>query len=165
VKRQRQIRPATADDAQAIRTIAVATELFAADELDGFDERLTGYLDGSLADDAWLVLEADGGEVVGAAYYAPEPFSDRMWNLYFIGVMPDHQGGGTGGALIRHVEATLREKGEEQARVLIVETSGLDNFTLTREFYAKHGYDEEARIRQFYGPDDDKIVFWKSLAT
>ena len=160
---QRQIRPAIAKDTAAIRTIAVATELFAADELDGFDERLMGYLNGSLTDDAWLVLEAADGEVVGAAYYAPEPFSDRVWNLYFIGVMPDHQGGGTGGALIRHVEATLHEKGEEYARILIVETSGLDNFALTREFYEKHGYDQEARIRQFYGPNDDKVIFWKSL--
>jgi ribosomal protein S18 acetylase RimI-like enzyme len=163
VNEQPQIRPAVDNDTAAIRTIAVATGLFAADELEGFDERLTGYLDGTLAEDAWLVLESGTGEVVGAAYYAPEPFSDRVWNLFFIGVMPDDQGGGAGGALIRHIETALREKGEDHARVLIVETSGLDNFTLTREFYAKHGYDEEAHIRQFYGPDDDKVTFWKSL--
>lgn len=29
--------------------------------------------------------------------------------------------------------------------------------------YEDQGYDEEARIRQFYGPEDDKVVFWKSL--
>jgi len=32
-------------------------------------------------------------------------------------------------------------------------------------FYRDHHYDEEARIRQFYGPADDKVVFWKLLAT
>jgi hypothetical protein len=34
-----------------------------------------------------------------------------------------------------------------------------DNHWLTVE----HDYDEEARIREFYGPDDHKVVFWKSL--
>ena len=26
--------------------------------------------------------------MIGAACHAPEPFSDRMWNLYFISVTP-----------------------------------------------------------------------------
>jgi hypothetical protein len=27
----------------------------------------------------------------------------------------------------------------------------------------EHGYVGEARIRRFYGPEDDKVVFWKHL--
>lgn len=77
--------------------------------------------------------------------------------------MPDRQGQGEGRALIAAVEAALRRLGEEHARVLLVETSGLPHFQATRDFYRSNGFDEEARIRQFYGPDDDKIVFWKSL--
>jgi ribosomal protein S18 acetylase RimI-like enzyme len=160
---QHRIRAATRDDADAAKVLAVASGLFAEDELGGFGEMLSGCFDGSLDDHSWLVHEGDDGEVVGAAYYAPEPFSDRMWNLYFLAVMPEHQGSGTGGVLIEHVEQTLRDAGENHDRVLIVETSDLDRFEPTREFYRKHGFDEEARIRQFYGPDDDKIVFWKSL--
>lgn len=41
--------------------------------------------------------------------------------------------------------------------------SGLDSFELTRSFYRKNGYDEEARIRDFYRAGDDKIVFRKAL--
>jgi hypothetical protein len=55
-----------------------------------------------------------------------------------------------------------REKGE---RVLIIETSGVPSFEPTRAFYRNHGYAEEARIREFYGPGDDKVVFWKALYT
>jgi len=47
--------------------------------------------------------------------------------------------------------------------VLIVETSSTDQYARTRAFYRQHHYDEEARIRDFYGPEDHKIVFWKSL--
>ena len=48
--------------------------------------------------------------------------------------------------------------------MLIVETSSLARFETAREFYRRHGYDEEARIRDFYGPGDDKVVFWKSFS-
>ena len=42
-------------------------------------------------------------------------------------------------------------------------SSSLERFAPTREFYRKHGYDQEARIREFYGPGDHKVVFWKML--
>ena len=48
-------------------------------------------------------------------------------------------------------------------RVLIVDTSGTESFSGTRRFYNRCGYTEEARIRDFWGPGDDKIVFWKAL--
>lgn len=64
---------------------------------------------------------------------------------------------------MERAEAELRAKGEAEARVIIVETSSTDQYTRTRQFYAGIGYDEEARIRQFYGPEDHKVVFWKSL--
>jgi len=54
----------------------------------------------------------------------------------------------------------LRNK---DGRILIVETSGLESFGATRAFYRKNGYDEEARIRDFYNPGEDKIVFRKVL--
>jgi ribosomal protein S18 acetylase RimI-like enzyme len=156
------IRPATAADAEAIKRIAVDTEMFAPDDVGFFDEMIAGFLDGTMVDHTWLVVE-DGESVVAGAYYAPEPFADRMWNLYFISVDPSRQGDGTGAALVRHVESDLRGRGSDSARVLIVETSSTDQYARTREFYARQGFVEEARIRQFYGPADDKVVFWKSL--
>ncbi|GAC1412447.1 MAG: GNAT family N-acetyltransferase [Mycobacterium sp.] len=137
--------------------------MFALDEMDDFNEMLSGYLKGTLAQHTWVVREDAHGDVVGTAYYAPEPFADRMWNLYFIAVMPDGHRAGTGSALITHVEGDLRRRGEDVARVLIVETSSLDGYDDARAFYRRHGYDEEARIRDFYGPGDDKVVFWKAL--
>ncbi|MGD1933410.1 MAG: hypothetical protein ACFB0Z_02700 [Candidatus Phaeomarinobacter sp.] len=61
---------------------------------------------------------------------------------------------------MRHVEDVLRARGE---RVLLIETSGLGSFERTRAFYRKQGYDEEARIREFFGAGDDKIIFRKAL--
>lgn len=92
--------------------------MFAPDEMGDFDEMLSGYLDGTLAGHSWIVLEDESPEVVGAAYYAPEPFADRMWNLYFIAVQPGGHRSGAGHALISHVEDALRAQGDEVARVL-----------------------------------------------
>lgn len=101
--------------------------------------------------------------MIGGAYFGPESHSDRVWNLYFLAVTRAHQGGGTGSALVAWVEANLRQRGNDVAKLLLIETSSLQSFDPTRAFYQKLGYVEEARIREYYGPGEDKVVFWKLL--
>lgn len=146
------VRAATDDDVDVLRRLAVENGLFAPDEMGEFDHILAGYLDGSLQDHFWIVLADANRRVIGAAYYAPEPFGDRVWNLYFLAAAADQHHSGAGSALISHVEGELRSRGEQAARVLIVETSSLDGYEQARRFYRKHGFDEEARVRDFYGP-------------
>lgn len=155
------IRPATPDDMEALMNLADAIGLFQPHELEELGNMLTGYFDSSLGSNHFWLTYDDGGPV-GVAYFAPEPYADGTWNLYFIAVHPDRQGEGRGATLLRHVEQTLAERA---ARVLLVETSGLPNFERTRAFYRKQGYDEEARIREFYKAGDDKVIFRKALAT
>lgn len=49
-------------------------------------------------------------------------------------------------------------------RILLVETSSLPMFERMRAFNRKCGYNEEARIRDFYQAGEDKLVFRKALA-
>ncbi len=46
---------------------------------------------------------------------------------------------------------------------LSVGTAGVAEFEYVRKFYAKHGFEEEARIRDFYESGVDKVVFRKLL--
>ena len=138
--------------------LALVTRMFTSDDVGGLLEAFRG----AEAPEQWWVAEVDGA-VAAAAYVAPEPFADRLWNLYFIAVDPDAHGRGLGSRLLAHVEDRLRGLGEEQARVLLVETSSTAQYADTRAFYAARGFDEEARIREYYGPGDDKVVFWKAL--
>lgn len=78
-----------------------------------------------------------------------------------IAVLPDHQGKGVGGAIVNALEGLLQQGGH---RVLIADTSGADAFESTRAFYRKNGYEEAARLRDFWAEGDDKVTFWKSLA-
>lgn len=154
------IRPTTPADTAAILALAVESGLFPPDATDDVAGVLAGSLAGERGPDHVWVTDDDGGPV-GVAYYAPEPMTDGTWNLYMLAVRPDRQRQGRGAALIRHVEQALTARG---ARLLLVETSGLAGFERTRAFYRTCGYEEEARIREFYKAGDDKVVFRKPLA-
>lgn len=157
------IRRAIESDETSVKELAFINNMFGADELDDFVTAFRGALAGELEGHQWYVMVDPDDHIVAAAYLAPEPFADRLWNLHFLAVDPRLHGGGAGSRLIEHVEAVLRGVGEAAARVLIVETSSTKEYTSAREFYRARGFDEEARIRDFYGPGDSKVIFWKAL--
>ena len=164
LQNQTHIRQANSRDQAAVTDLAVINNMFAVEELGGLTDAFRGAVNGDLDGHQWFVATADNNDVVAAAYLAPEPFSDRLWNLYFIAVQPSQHGTGVGTALLGHLERLLRAKGEAEARVLIVETSSTGQYEATRAFYEARGLVREAQIREFYGPSDHKVVFWKALA-
>ncbi len=152
------IRPTTPDDTTAL--IAIADEIgFQPNELEELSEMLADYFGGDSDSEHFWITDDHNGPV-GVAYCEPERMTNRTWNLQLIAIRPDHQGQGRGATLLRYVEQTLTVRG---GRMLLVETSGLPGFERTRAFYAKCGYEEEARIRDFYAAGDDKVVFRKVL--
>lgn len=159
---QSSIRPAASHDRDTVLQLGLLNDMFAPEEIDGLGHAFDAAVPDGADGHTWFVA-TDVDAVVAAAYVAPEPFSDRLWNLYFIAVHPDRHGAGTGSALLAHVEGWLRGKGPDEARVLLVETSSTEQYSDTRAFYAARGFDQEATIREFYGPGDHKVVFWKAL--
>jgi ribosomal protein S18 acetylase RimI-like enzyme len=153
------IRLTTPDDTNKLLDLAEATGLFEPNQIEELDQMLGQYFsDGINTEGLWFT--DDENELVGVVYVAPERMTEGTWNLYLIAVHPDYQRKGRGAALLNHVEQMLAERGE---RVLLVETSGLEDFEYVRTFYRKSGYEEEARIREFYKAGDDKIIFRKAL--
>ena len=151
------IRPITADDLPALKTTITANELFPAEML---VEMTADYFQQESSQEIWLTYESEDGKAIAVVYCAPERMTEGTWNLYLIAVHPDYQGRGIGTALVNDLEQMLSEKGE---RLLLVETSSLDEYRPTQEFYQKCGYEREALIREFYQAGEDKIVFRKSL--
>ena len=95
-------------DVERIKELALINNMFEPEEMGAFDEMLAGFFDGSLEGHQWIVATSDDqpNQIAAAAYYAPEPFSDRMWNLYFIATDPDQHGSGSGTTLIRQSSRT-----------------------------------------------------------
>ncbi len=149
------IRSIVPGDIPALKQVIDRNELFPSQMLDGM---VSDYFDNPDTSDLWFTYAEE--QPVAIAYVAPEKMTEGTWNLYLIAVAPDLQGKGIGRSIVQYVENTLRAKGE---RILLVETSGLDEFKRTRIFYDKCGYEQEARIRDFYQAGEDKIVFRKSL--
>jgi len=149
------IRPTTRADLPALRALVAATGLVPAGRLDAV---MATFPDADDADDCWLTYVHDGPAAL--ACYARAPRSVGAFNLYRIMVHPDRQGTGIGSALLEHVESTLAEQGE---RILLLEMSGYDQFQRLRNFCRKSGFHEEARIRDYFKPGEDKIIFRKNL--
>ncbi len=151
------IRHATAEDLPALQEIVAATEMFPPEML---PDMIAGFLDGA-SDEIWHVHATDpDGDVTGFSYTRAEPLTEGTWNMLALAVHPARQSTGVGRRLTEAVEAQLRANG---ARVLIVDTSGSDNFAGARSFYGRCGYTEEARIRDYWAAGDDKVTFRKLL--
>lgn len=150
------VRPTKFEDIPALKHVLDGTQLFPSSML---TDMVSDFLASNDDQSFWLTAE-EGGEAIGFCFASPEAMTEGTWNMLAIAVLPEKQGGGTGGAIVSALEAHLAEQGN---RVLIADTSGTDDFAQTREFYHKNGYVEEARIRDFWAKGDDKIVFWKAL--
>ncbi len=166
------LRPLRDGDLPAVRDLVVAAGLFTAEEATFLDDvlgpltRASGPddVDGRtcLVDDGGApAVPADPAELTAVVYYAPEEAADRVWDLTMIAVHPALQGRGTGQALVRHVEDDLTGRG---ARLLAVRTSGTDQYTGTRAFYDRCGYDRVARVPDWWTDGDDLVLFTKRLA-
>lgn len=150
------IAPTTSADMPALKQILDETELFPSEML---PDMVSGFLNNEEREDLCLTCQQNG-EAVGFCYSVPEQLTEGTWNMLAMAVLPSKQGSGVGGALVKELESLLRKQGQ---RILIADTSGVDEFAETREFYRKNGYTEEARIRDYWAAGDDKIIFWKSL--
>ncbi|MEN0628596.1 GNAT family N-acetyltransferase [Phytobacter ursingii] len=120
-------------------------------------DTLKNYFSGE-SDELWFSAEQEG--FAGIAYCAPEVMTNDVWNLLMLWISPAHQRQGVGNALIKQIEKELRNK---HARLLLVETSSLIDFSAARAFYSKHGFIKEATICNYYAINDDKVIFTKDM--
>jgi ribosomal protein S18 acetylase RimI-like enzyme len=137
--------------------VGVALQLFDV----SVDERATRTPDAPPADYEFTGA-FEGKRLLGYACAGPTPATDGTFDLYWLAVDPAAQGQGVGRSIVRDVERQLRERG---ARMLLVETSSRPDYSKTRAFYARCGYTEAARIRDFYAPADDRIMLTTRLTT
>lgn len=150
------IRAINKSDLDDLKIVIQTSGLFPADLLNGM---VSDYFANSETEEIWLT-RLYNNKPIAIAYCAPERLTEGTYNLYLIAVHKDFQAQGIGGQIMTYLESLLQSKGK---RILLVETSGLPEFELTRKFYDKCGYNREALIRDFYRDGEDKVVFWKKL--
>lgn len=154
------LRPTTPEDIPLLTALADGTGMFKPMEIVALREVLDDYFAEEQANGHYAITRLEGQRTVGFAYYAPAYMTDQSWQLYWIAVAKEMQGQGLGRELLRHIEGHIREL---RGRMLFIETSSTPHYEPTRQFYLKNGYEETARVKDFYMDGDDMVVFRKRL--
>jgi ribosomal protein S18 acetylase RimI-like enzyme len=155
------IRPMSRADRAAVLALIEATGFFRPDEIQVAEELIDVYLDEPGQGDYGVVVVEDGrGVVAGYMTYGPTPLTLGTFDLYWMAVDPKAQGRGHGRALVEWLEDYVRRA---EGRLLVIETSSTAKYEPTRRFYLGLKYTEVARIPDFYGPGDDRVIYTKRL--
>ena len=148
------------EDRETVRRIVHDTGFFRPDEVDVavelVDERL---LKGDASGYDFVFAELSG-QVAGYACFGPIACTLGSFDLYWIAVDPRYQGHGIGRKLILESERQIRE---QNGRLVYIETSGRPQYSSTRIFYERCGYEVVAVMPEFYDVEDDKVVWAKAL--
>ena len=154
------IAPLPATARTDVQRILEGTDMFRADEVAVALEVMDAYLANPGQDYTALGAFTRDGELVGYSCHGPTPCTLGTCDLYWIAVDQAAQGMGVGSALLQEVERRLAQ---EDARLLLIETSSQPRYRPTRRFYERHGYHEVARVPEFYAPGDDRVIFAKRI--
>jgi ribosomal protein S18 acetylase RimI-like enzyme len=154
------IRPMQADDKPLVMDILRHTPEFKRHEVAVAEEVIDAYLRDPKGSGYFVLVAGEGPAIDGFICYGPTPCTTGTWDIYWEAVSRQRRGRGIGAALTRAAEAAVR-KG--RGRLILIETSATPAYENTRLFYRGRGYEEIARIPDFYAPGDAKITVQKRL--
>jgi ribosomal protein S18 acetylase RimI-like enzyme len=113
------------------------------------------------SDDYRFIICEEGDKVLGYACFGSTPMTEGCFDLYWLVVDPSARRAGVARELLGAVEQALRR---HHARLVRVETAGLESYAPARSLYEKSGYERVARIRDFYDRGNDLYIYAKYLA-
>jgi len=147
-------------DPRSVRDIVTSTGFFHDHEIAVAEELVSERLQKGLESGYRFLFAEQGGRIVGYSCFGEIACTAGSFDLYWIAVHNDFRNQGIGGILLEKTEVLIAGL---KGRVIWVETSGREKYLPTRKFYLRCGYKEEAVLKGFYAPDDDKIVYVKRL--
>lgn len=98
--------------------------------------------------------------LMGYACYGPIPFTQTVYDLYWIIVSAEFQRLQIGRRLLEDVEQSVLKEGGD---TLYAETSSEEGYTAARAFYLKNGFVLFSEYPDFYKKGESKLVFRKML--
>src|SRR3954471_11582694 len=160
----RLIRPLVAADRSGVFRILENAGNFTPEEVGTALELIDEWLElGEHSGYLTYVLEsqAEGdSEVLAYVCFGPTPLTESTYDLYWIAVDKSKHRGGVGKRLLKFAEEEIVRRG---GQMLLVETSSQETYGGTIQFYEKTGYELVGKIKEYYKPGDDKLIFMKKL--
>jgi ribosomal protein S18 acetylase RimI-like enzyme len=147
-------------DPETITRIVASTGFFREDEILVAAELATERLEKGAASGYEFLFAEIKGETVAYSCYGLIPCTLHSYDLYWIATRQDYMNLGIGKHLLQETEKEIFKLG---GKGIYVETSSKEQYAPTRAFYEKNEYLLKARFKDFYAPDDDKVVYVKTI--
>ena len=155
------IRSLVPKDRARLHSMLIETLAFNQEEIDVAMELIDIVLGDENQNDYKIqCMVDDEDQAVGYVCYGPIPMTQGTFDLYWISVDPNFQGKGVGSRLLDFLEKKVREEG---GRMILADTSTIPQYEKTKGFYIRSGFQEVARIPDYYYPGNDRITFCKRL--
>jgi len=146
-------------DRRRLEAILKAQEHFKPEEVQVALELIDiGLTQSGQEDYIFRIAEGPDGQILGYTCYGQAPLTDAVYDIYWIVVHPASWYYGTGTFLLHQAEEEMKRR---KARLLLIETSSRPSYDIPRAFYRKHGYEEHARILDYYEVGDHKLILGK----
>ena len=145
-------------DIEAVRRISSSTKLF-----DHNDVEITASLAEEaleLQHDIRFIFAEQDGAICAYVCYGRIPDSDTAYELYWLATDKQFQGQGIGHLLLQQVIQLIRQAGGSK---IYIKTEGRSGYHPTHVFYNRCGFELEARLKQYYGKNDDCCIYSKSV--
>jgi GNAT superfamily N-acetyltransferase len=148
------------DDRESVRRLVDSTGVFSPVEIDVAVELVDDRLERGPRSDYHFAFAEYEGRTVGYTCYGQIALTAASFDLYWIAVDKSFHGQKIGRALLEKTEELIRRAGGRQ---VYIETSNRHHYAPTRGFYLRCGYRQEALLKDFYAPGDDKVIYAKEL--
>jgi len=148
------------DDSAAVRRIVESSGYFHSAEVDVAVELVEARLAQGEHSGYFFIFCESAGQVIGYTCFGPIACTAGSFDLYWIAVDQAHRSQGLGRHLLERTEVGIAALG---GRRVYIETSGRAQYVPTRGFYLRCGYHEEAVLKDFYAPGDDKVIYVREL--
>ncbi len=147
-------------DVEDITRIVEESGFFTQEEIEIAVELIKDFIETGIESYYKFYLAEYEGKVIGYTSFGVIPATELCYDLYWIVVDNEFKNKGLGRRLLKDTENIIKKAG---GRKLYSDTSGRDQYKSTRSFYEKCGYIAEAHLKDYYAPNDDKIIYTKNL--
>jgi ribosomal protein S18 acetylase RimI-like enzyme len=155
------IRPLLEKDRAKLLSVLIKTRAFTSAEMDVAMELIDIVLKDQVQKDYQIDCMVDDQDLaIGYTCHGPTPMAQGTFDLYWIAVDPDFQEQGAGSKLVGFLEEGVKARG---GRMILADTSTVPQYEKTQRFYVKNGFQQVARIPDYYQPGNDRITFCRRL--
>jgi ribosomal protein S18 acetylase RimI-like enzyme len=155
------IRPMLEKDRASLLSMLIKTRSFTSAEIDVAMELIDIVLKDQIQKDYQIYCMVDDqDQAIGYICYGPTPMTQGTFDLYWIAVDPGFQEQGVGSKLLSFLEEVVKAEG---GRLILADTSTIPHYEKTQKFYLKNGFQEVARVLDYYHPGNDRITFCRRL--